>query len=1173
MIDLKLRRGRRRLGVGALWIVLALAAPALVFVVAEPTAAAKAKKKGKKGKKDAAAGPAKKKSDKDKIDLGEKRDTGLPEIIKEKERIKTKLEGGPTLKLSDFKRSKELQKAEKIEEQLKYLQKIIDLQPQANEMPGLLFQKGELLVEKSEFYFMEGMGLDDEIVQARDKKQTSKQKELEAKKKKRLDESKYWKETGVAVYEEIIKKYKKFDRLGDVLYSVGQAYWDRGEHDAAIPYYRQLITQFPKSQFVPDAYLAFGEHYFSKKDINRALEAYQRTASYEDSKVFAYAVYKQGWCYYNQGKFEEAGDKFKEVILYSELNPQMLGERKITLGREARKDFVLTYSHYGDPRRAAEIFKELAPDEKEQYQMLLRLADIFYGEGKDREAIVLYRVLMNARPDETRNPFFQARIVTCARRLNEKRFVVKMARALVDEFKKLRKFAAEHGNDPNIDKAKLENDVQDAEDLSDNTLRSLATTWHQEARKTKDPETYELAYELYGDYLELFSDKPPAYEIRFFYAELLYYLERFERAGEEYTKVLLQNPGKGKYSEWSAEEAVRAFDDAVTDFDRKNKRPPLKGEAALKPLPIPNIKKNLLAAATNYLKYYPEGKISIECKYKIAKLLYDYNNFDQAAERFVEITTKHPDSGRAEMSANLTLDIYNLRQEWKKLNAAARTFVKNPNLIKNEGFKKTLYEILETSSFKLIADHEVAGDWDAAAKAYLTFVDEFPKSELADKAMVNAAINLLKAGKPKESIAVRLKFVNAYPASPLVPDSMYAVAESYEQVVDFKDAADWLEKFVEKYPKDSRSKDAQFNASIYREGLGQYKAALKSREAYLKAYPKSDDVAQIFLSQARLYTELKDPKKASEIYIQWGKKYAKSKDEEFDAKFKAVEVLRNAKRNKDADNLEYSIVNEYKRMGKTNWAKFKNETDAQARIRFSLADEEFEKYKKLKVEYPRKLTKASTIAYQRSIKKKTEGKDKIKAIYTDVVKLGRAEWAIASLYRVGEAHLLLVDAIAKTPVKGFGLDATQTEMFRDKLSEMTLPIEDQAAEAFKLCVDKSIELAMFNQWTQKCLNFMEEKRPDVYPQIVEDFAAVELPVPFPPSNGVLLAPKVSEIKQVVLPGKKPKDEEPKAGTGKPDAAKPEAKPEEKPEEDKPAEDSAPPDESGEDVPAEPGEGE
>lgn len=1121
-------KGFRMRGQGlVLGLGLSLALPSFMgaSLIAQQ-ADAKRKKKKKKRSLATPAGDA---------DLGKKGSYGGPQVVQEKAREKLKVDEKPSLTLGDFRAEKELEKKEKIEEQLQFIDKIIGMDPSKDELPGLLFQKAELYLEQSQFYFFTGMALDDKIFEADNAGRKGEVKKLKKEKQKWLKLSTKWKNQGVEIFADIVDSYPKFDRLADVIYSIAQAYWDTNKREKAITYYRKLITQYPKSQFIPDAWLAFGEYYFSQKDLNRALEAYQRTATYEDSKVFAYAVYKQGWCYYNKGEFAQAADKFKEVVFYSQLNPKLLGERKITLAREASKDFVLTFSHYGDPRRAVSEFKDLTDDGTAQRKMLERLAGIYFGEGKDREAIVLYRTLMAQEPDNTRNPFFQARIVTCAQRLNDKRFVVKMARALVEEFEKVRSFAKDHANDSSIDQEKLARDLADAEDLADNTLRVLATTWHNEARKTKDDDTFELAYELYGDYLNLFPNKKPSYEIRFFYAELLYHLERFEKAGEEYSKVFFADPKKGKWAAPSAEEAVRSYDEAVQDWDRANKRAPLKGEAALKPIPVPKIKKKLLAAATNYLKYYPKGEIAVESEYKIARILYEYNNFDQAAERFLDIVNKHPDHPRARQAANLTLDIYNLRQQWKEINEAARAFSRNRALVSDKAFRATLIEILESSSFKLIADeYEAKQDYVGAAKQYLKFAKEFPKSELADKAMVNAASNYLKAGKAEKSIQVRLLFVKTYPKSPLVPDSMYAVAESYEQVVDYKQAASWLEKFVKLYGKDPRSKDALYNASIYREGLEQYKGALKTREAYLKKYPKVKEAGAIYLSIAGLYRQMGDYKKAADIYLNWGKKYSKDKDSEFDAKFKAVDLLARSKKTRaQSVKLEQKVIQEYRRMGKRGWAKFKNKTDAQARIRFAFANDAYKDYKKKQIEYPRTLNKRSIKKFQKTLKAKVVGKDKLKGVYVDVVKLGRPEWAIASLAQIGDAHLHLVNAIVKTPAPK-GLTPDQADLFKEKLREQTFPIEEQAGEAFKLCVDKSVELNLFNKWTQKCINYLEENRPDAYPQILGKLAKIDAELPFPPAHGLVTSLSTGEgmANRQEIPGKaKKKDKKGKEEAG------------------------------------------
>ena len=72
------------------------------------------------------------------------------------------------------------------------------------------------------------------------------------------------------------------------------------------------------------------------------------------------------------------------------------------------------------------------------------------------------------------------------------------------------------------------------------TLRKLGSMWYKEAKGNRQKENLQYSQEMFSDYLELFPDSPDAYDIRFAFAELLYYrLGQFERAAEEYTKIVV----------------------------------------------------------------------------------------------------------------------------------------------------------------------------------------------------------------------------------------------------------------------------------------------------------------------------------------------------------------------------------------------------------------------------------------------------------------------------------------------------------------------------------------------------------------------------------------------------------------------------------------------------------
>lgn len=1069
-----------------------------------------------------------------------KREMRAPEIKEEdkvafEKREKVEAEKGGNLQYEVFRRTKQLQIQAKRLQLIADLDSILKQNPPEADKPDLLFQKAEFFLEEAQFHFFEGMELDGKIAEALDKGDDTTVMSAQEEKEKLLEVSKKWGGDALKIYETIEKKYPKYERMPDVLYSMGQAYWDRNDYKKALVVYRRLIKDFPKSQYIPDAWLAFGEFYFQhapdeEKDVKKALDAYIEAAKNEQSQIFGYAVYKQGWCYYNLTRFDKATEKFKEVILYSQVDTAKLGSRGIGLAKEARKDYVLAYAQWGSGDKAPAEFKQVAEDDNNLRQMLERLADIYYGDGKDRDAIITYQTLMKLAPQSTKNPLYQGKIVKLASRIGEKRQVVGQARKLLEEYKRVRAIhAGLKDGDPKKDEVNA--DLRAADDLSDNTLRYLATTWHNEAKKTLQQETFEYSYELYGDYLDLFPDRKEAYEMRFFYAELLFRLEKFEQAGEQYVKVYLADK-KGKWAEASAEEAVRSYDEVVKDFDRANKGKTAAGGAdALKERPIPEVKMKLIAACKNYVEAYPKGKVGTEAEYKIARILWEYNYFKDSTPRFLEFVDKYPEhmkiagndaatkervEARTIQAANLALDTYAQLEDHENINKTARSFLKYSFLTKNEDFLKVLKEVIENSSFKLIQRYENEKQWEEAAKRYLAFTDEFPKSVYADKALANAAATFTRAGQLDRAIKVRIRLVNEFKDSPLVPDQMFAVAATYEQIVAYKDAAAWLEKFHEKYAKDpankDRAKDALFNASIYRHGTGDTKQAVTDRELYLKTYPDAKDAEDVSYSIATSWEEALNYKKAVEAYDAFADKWRKKNPARaLNAQYKALRLREKAKASKTELDKAFRAVEiqsgQYRKSGKP----LDDVGDPLALVAFKNADEVLAKYKALKIAKPDKPAE-----FKKTLEQKRKAKEAVDGAYLEVVKLKSAEWAVASLFRNGEATADLVGAILAVPPPK-GLTDEQSNLFKSKLEEQTLPIEEAAANYMVLCLDKSAEFAVFNEWTRKCLGYLEEHRPNTYPKSSleqRDKIVVTTRVPESGQGMILEIPKTGEKAKV-----------------------------------------------------------
>src|SRR5204862_2773065 len=119
----------------------------------------------------------------------------------------------------------------------------------------------------------------------------------------------------------------------------------------------------------------------------------------------------------------------------------------------------------------------------------------------------------------------QTRLLVIAQRTGKRRDLLTEAKNLVQTFQRVRK--------DDTDEA-----LSEANRLGEETLRNLAVQIHNEARKTDLDETWAAARALYADYLTLFPGAPDAYDLRFFYGELLYARGFKPQAAEQYEAVV-----------------------------------------------------------------------------------------------------------------------------------------------------------------------------------------------------------------------------------------------------------------------------------------------------------------------------------------------------------------------------------------------------------------------------------------------------------------------------------------------------------------------------------------------------------------------------------------------------------------------------------------------------------
>jgi len=1049
----------------------------------------------------------------------------------------------PALQYDQFRLGVELQVASKRREQIDSLSKIISLSPDPKEAPSLLFRLGELYWEESKFFFFEANRKDDDLINATNRGDPVGQERAKADKEDLLAKSKEYSQLAVEQYSTIIQKYKEYPRTDEVLYFLGHNLMEAGEERKALVAYGRLIEKYKKSKFLPDALLAYAEYYFNgskgkRELIEKALDYYKKAASYPENQVYGFALYKQGWCYFNLGNYPKAMDLFKAVVLYGEYAGAAALEKdagksgKNTLIREARNDFVRSYARFGSPADARAEFGKVASKPDDRFLMLKQLANLYYDDGKDREAALTFNSLIRDRPLSPEAPGFQGKIVDCVLRAGNKKMTVEQVRRLVKMMQE-----AEKNNVAKDDKDKKA--LADARELSERTLSNLAVNWHNEAKKTRDEETFVFANEVYSDYLTLFAETPKAYDLRFFWAELLNdNLNKYERAAEEYTRVVMQDAKRleagqkaGKWLVNAAYNAVLANDEMVKAAEASGKLKQENTADVKKKVAIAPQRKELLDACERYLKYVPNGQKRVEIAFKAANIYYRHNHFDEAVLRFSDIALKYPDykfenGDRAgEVAANLVLDSYNLLADWGSVNQWARKFYNEPKLATGK-FREELAKVIEQSSFKLINQLEAKKEYAKAAEEYLAFVGEFQKSEIADKALFNASIDFFNAKMLDRAIETRGRIIRGYPKSEYLPACIYANAEAREAIGDFEEAARAYEGYVNGYERsltpaeksatrkrgrkkgaktaaapekkeggqiweEAKAQIAQFDAGILREGLGEYRMALRDRERYLELWPESKDAEAVFLSIAELYERSGAYSKAVRQLEEYEKQKSKEPMKVLIAEGRIAGIYeKKLHRPRDSQRIYERLLAYYeKQPGRIKKALDNKSLDAVARAHYISAEDEYRKYASVRIRWG-KLPHPET-DFKQGLRDKARSLEALQRQYTQTVSFKSGDPAVCALYKIGLSYDNFADSLINAPMPR-GAPPELQDALREELTRQAQPVKDKAAEAFLAVVSKSRELDIFNECYAKSLKLLREVyRPLQFPPVQEQPAELK----------------------------------------------------------------------------------
>jgi hypothetical protein len=570
---------------------------------------------------------------------------------------------------------------EMADKQIEFLEKLIrSSDPDDPDYPDYLFRLADHHLEKKAYFDLQAGALYQQIYDAKQAGDDKLARTLEQRQAEHQRAAKRASHKAAQTYAALVDnpKFAAYARLDEALYYYAFELGELGDEQEMTATYQRLINDHPRSPYVANAYLAFADYYYAKGELGDAVRLYERVSQFKNSPVYAYALYKLAWCHLNPiGEFEARYDKslnyFVATIDATKAGRAGSDANARQLRRDARRDLVRAYVHASKPSKAWSFFEQVGEgpgkDEHEAKKMMELLATAYFGDGQYTESSYIYERLQTQFPEDPLGCEWQSKIVINTLASDNHEVQWQATQKLASYYDQLA--TSEHG-------AKLKKRCKAS---AQSTLEQMATVWHDEADKTKHARTYELAADAYRLFLATFPHADDAYELQYYYAELLWALasqhydsedprararglEYFREAHEQFVKALELDP-EGKFTADAAYAQMLAMknhleydetgalakgcvpnsEGVCVDEGARRRQPREREIDAERDFPETEYtaeEAQMLAAYDTYTKFVdaPDDPELPKIMYHRAKLMMAHNKFDEVEPVLVEMVTK-----------------------------------------------------------------------------------------------------------------------------------------------------------------------------------------------------------------------------------------------------------------------------------------------------------------------------------------------------------------------------------------------------------------------------------------------------------------------------------------------------------------------------------------------------
>ena len=880
------------------------------------------------------------------------------------------------------------------------------------------------------------------------------QKKRKTKPRINLSSTKIYINKAIQLFETYRRQFPKDRNMDRVLFFLGVSYFKKGQLDKGRDRYEALIKRFPKSEYVDDVQFELGEYYFNKSQWKTATSHYRKVATNPKLRLYSFALYKLAWCRLKMGQTNRAIANLEAVIregARQSMNKNMGAHAagRLHFASEALNDLVLFYSQSKkSPVGALPYFQKMSGSATRALKMLKELAYIYLDYGNLRGVRITFKQLIEEDPESLMAYDYQYQIIRAYTYAGDRKIFLKELKDWIVRYGPGSEWARENRRE--------EEAIQKAFNLMETTVRSYALRMHQSYRKTKGPvaKTQALfSYELYNNYFGKFKK---AHEMRFFYAELLFDLKKYNSAARQYLYLVERFP-QSKYYETANLNSVLTFEKTLPSSEQIRKMVGKKVSRVPFTQPIHNFQK----VGNIYINRFPKSANVPAILYKMASLHYEFNHHKEALAQFRYLIKKYPTSKYTEYSANLILDIYNLTKDFEGLRQAAQELLSN-KMIANSKSAREIRKILSQISLKSAEDMAKNKQYLESAQLYKKFADTHPRSPLRGTAYYNSGVNFKKGGDTLSAISLYNRALQNGEKGKIKKTVLKDMPVLYQKTGQYRKAADAFSSYARTFPKDKSAPDFWFNAALIYDGLNRYTQAEQAYLEYFKRSKKAEKTQALYLL-AVLKKRRGRANEAISYYNQFLNRGSADKKALVEAAFRVAEIKK-ARREITASKTWYQrTINIYK--------KNKAGVFYAAQAQFYLIYDTYLEFIKIRIP-------ANPKRQQKVVQKKLNLFNKLKEDLKQVIRFDSGYQVVASLVLIGLASEHIGDAIYNSPLPK-GLNKEEIKQYKEGLKKTALPFKQEAVKNYRLAVRRSRKMDAYNEeWLTKAVVRLSELEKD-----------------------------------------------------------------------------------------------